>query len=302
VERKVKCHRDDEVVLLSPPTLRESASCRHARCISKPLLTSGVIFLSIIAIRRTLRRYSRPRDGAEPRVAGESYCRGMSRIIGAKFVKKIALLACLVALGNLKLLAQIEKNPRIVRTSEKSAIHQPPQGVPASMNVIYDNLSNTGTDLYNDMSGWLVAGLGSSSSATSMALPFIPRADSHVSRVRVPLQYTSGANQVNLSIYADSNGLPGALLAGPVTITNLPEFGTCCALADASFAPVGVIGGTRYWIVADTPVTGLGSDFEGVWDTVSTRVILVGSNFDGTGWQKTNADSLLAGAVLGSIP
>jgi hypothetical protein len=226
----------------------------------------------------------------------------MSKIIGGKFVKKTALLACLVALGNLTLLAQTEKTPRIVHTSEKSAIHQPPQGVPTSMKVIYDNLSSVGTNLYNDTFGWLVAGPNSSSSSTSMALPFSPRADSHVSRVRVPLQYMSGANQVNLSIYADSNGVPGALVAGPVTITNLPEIGTCCALADASFAPLGVIGGTRYWIVADSPVTGLGSDFEGVWDTVSTRVILVGFNFDSTGWQETNADSLLAGAVLGSIP
>jgi hypothetical protein len=218
-------------------------------------------------------------------------------------MKTTALFAFLLALCNLTMFAQAEKKTRTVHVTEKSSIHQPPQEVPASLKIIYTNLNSVSTDLYNDLSGWSVSGPNSfSGSASSLALPFTPKADSHVSMARIAMQYSAGANQVNLSIYADSNGVPGSLLAGPVTVKNLPELGTCCLLADASFAAVAVSGGTQYWIVADTPPSGTGSDFEGLWDTVAVPVIPLAFNFDGFGWQQTNGNQLPAGAVFGSIP
>ena len=204
-------------------------------------------------------------------------------------------------LCNLTLFAQTEKGPRIVHITEKSAIHVPPQEAPAGLKKIYSNLGKSKTDLYNDINGWIVSG-PNAAGTEFIALPFTPKSNSHVSQVQVAVQWNGwGANQVNLSIYGDSGGLPGTLLAGPVTVTNLPDAGTCCLLAVASFTPVAVTAGTQYWVVADTPLTGTGSDFYGVWDLTVKRVIPMALSY-GSSWYGFNADELVAGAVLGTIP
>jgi hypothetical protein len=219
-------------------------------------------------------------------------------------VKKTLLFVCLLTVGNLTLLAQSGKGARAVHTKEKSAIHVAPQEAPAALRTIYTNLG-TKTDLYLDSDGWSLTGFnsfGGSSSAYSIALPFTPKSNSHVSQVRVAVQYYgSGANQVNLSLYGDAGGIPGTLLAGPVTVTNLADAGTCCTLAVANFSALAVTGGTRYWVVADTPVSGTGSDFVGVWDWVA-KIILFGGSNGVNGWQGINIDGLPAGEVLGTIP
>jgi hypothetical protein len=221
-----------------------------------------------------------------------------------KFVKTALMFVCLLTLCSLTMLAQTAKGPRAVHTTEKSAIHMPPQEAPAALTRIYSNLG-TKTDLYLDSDGWSLTGFnsfGGESSAFSIALPFIPKSNSHVSQVRAAVQYDGyGANQVNLSIYGDASGIPGTLLAGPVTVTNLPDYGTCCTLAVANFTPVAVTGGTRYWVVANAPLTGQGSDFVGVWDWVA-KIILFGGTNGVDGWYGINTDGLPAGEVLGTIP
>jgi hypothetical protein len=214
------------------------------------------------------------------------------------------LIACLLMLAVLPAVAQTTKSQRAVHTQEKSANHIAPQAVPADLKVIYSNLGAKG-DVYKDTEGWEIDGFnsfGGTTSAFGVALPFTPKSDSHVSQVRVAVQYYgSGANQVNLSIYSDSGGIPGTILAGPVTVKNLPDSGTCCTLAPASFTPVSVTAGTQYWVVADTPVSGEGSDFVGVWDWVSKIEIFGGTN--GTsGWVASDAITLPAGEVLGTVP
>jgi len=201
------------------------------------------------------------------------------------------------------LFAQTVAGPQVVHTTEKSAIHVPPQVNAVALKKIYSNLG-TKTDLYNDTNGWLLAGPNSLGSALLefVAMPFTPKSNSTVEQVQVAVHYLgSGANQVNLSIYADSGGAPGTLLAGPVTVTNLPESGTCCALAVASFTPVAVTAGTQYWVTGDTPLSGTGSDFTGTWSWVTKDL---GEWGDGSpyGWSVLPVDGLPAGEVLGTIP
>ncbi len=215
-------------------------------------------------------------------------------------MKKILLFVCLSILGSVTLFAQIGAAPQIVNTTEKSAIHVPPQEVPAALKKIYSNLG-TKADLYNDTHGWLLAGPNSNNSEF-VAMPFTPKFNSHVSEVQVPVQYIEGDNQVNLSIYADSGAdYPGTLLAGPVTVTNLADYGTCCALAVADFTPVAVTAGTQYWVVGDTPSAGTGSDFMGTWDWVVKNL---GEWASGSpyGWSGIPVDGEPAGEVLGTIP
>lgn len=216
-------------------------------------------------------------------------------------MKKSMLFLCPLIVLNLNLFAQTGQNSHIVHTTERSTIHVPSQDVPASLKTIYTNLGRK-TNAYRDNAGEAIFGPGTGSTVF-WAMPFTPKSNSHVSQVGVAVQYNdSGANQVNLSIYGDSEGVPGTLLAGPVTVTNLPESATCCTLAVAEFSPVSVIGGNQYWVVADTPLTGTGSDFSGVWDFTVTPNYPQAGNVGG-GWFAFEGFAFKpAGEVLGTIP
>jgi hypothetical protein len=218
--------------------------------------------------------------------------------------KKTLIAGFLAMSYSLVMWAQPEAKMRAVHTRDKSSLRMPPAESPLALKTIYTNLGKKG-DLYLDTDGWSLTGFnsyGGESSAFSVAMPFTPKSDAHVTQIRAAIQYYgSGANQVNVSIYGDANGAPGGILAGPVTVTNLPDFGTCCALAVASFVPLAVTAGTRYWVVASAPLTGTGSDFVGVWDWVS-KVILFGGSNGVDGWQGINLDGLPAGQVLGTFP
>lgn len=216
-------------------------------------------------------------------------------------MKKYWLFACLLALCNVTLSAQTERPLKVFHNVVgKSVPNVPPQEVPAGLKTIYTNLGK-GNDAYSATNGWLVAGPNSGFQEFG-GMPFTPKSDAHVSEVRAGLQWGGGANQVNLSLYVDADGAPGSLLAGPVTVTSLPDFNTCCPLAIADFTPIAVTAGTKYWVVADTPLGGTGSDFFGSWECVAKTGVEWAQDFHGQGWNLTPSDDLFAGAVLGTIP
>ncbi len=218
-------------------------------------------------------------------------------------MRKVPLVVSLFALCSL-LFGQTDKSPRSVHTTEKSAIHVPPQAVPATLTRIYSNLGSSATDLYYDTDGLPIEGPNQNNGyAIFEAMQFTPAADSHVSQVRVAVQYYGiGTSQVDLNIYSDADGVPGTLLAGPAVVKNLADFGTCCTLAVGSFTPVAVTAGTRYWVVANTPATGSGSEAFDIWDTVVQGKTLSSSlEADGT-WFEEPGLIIPAGEVLGTVP
>jgi len=221
-------------------------------------------------------------------------------------VQKTLLFVCFLTLGNLTLFAQTGKALRVAHSAEPSAAPVPLQEDPKALKTIYSNLGSSKTYLYDATQGaGLVTGPNSGAGfARFYALPFTPKNDSHVSQVQVAIQHYSGANQVNFSIYGDTNGAPGTLLAGPVTVTDLPPYDSCCVLDVGNFTPVAVSGGTQYWLVADTPLTGTGSDFDGLWANVAKPVIVMAINTpsNGEGWYAYNANGRAAAKVLGTIP
>jgi hypothetical protein len=173
------------------------------------------------------------------------------------------------------------------------------EAVPDTLVKIFSNLGPS-TAAY-DATGYYVAGpLSVLGSSQSVGLPFKPAKASHAEQIRAGISWNSaGANQVNLSLYSDASGVPGTLLAGPVTVTSLPTFGTCCKLAIANIPSTALTAGTQYWIVADTPTSGTGSDFEGVWDAAPK--IIIGADVNAGGWFSFPAN-VPAGAVYGTIP
>ncbi len=215
-------------------------------------------------------------------------------------MKKVTLVVSLFTLCNL-LFGQTDKSPRSVHTTEKSAIHVSAQEIPATLTKIYSNLGSSATDLYYDTDGLPIEGPNENNGyAIFEGMQFTPAADSHVTQVRVAVQYYGfGTNLVDLNIYSDSGGVPGALLAGPVAVGGLPDFGTCCTLAIAKFSPVAVAAGTRYWVVANT---GSESDAFAIWDTVVQGKTLASSVEANGTWYEEPGLLLPAGEVLGTIP
>lgn len=218
-------------------------------------------------------------------------------------MKKISLLVCLLTVCVPTLFAQAQPHPRILHAPKNSAVPVPPQDPPPGVQRIFTNLNRSLTDLYNGFDGWTISGPNSSGGMSFMALPFIPKSNSHALQIRVPVHYAGGgANQVNLSLYTDIDGAPGSLMAGPVTVSNLALWGTCCTLTIASFPPVALTAGTQYWVVGDTPLSGTGSDFYGTWDFISPNLFLLAGN-RGTGWYAFDGlNNNSAGEVLGTIP
>ena len=158
-------------------------------------------------------------------------------------MKKTSIVFCLLSLGALNLLGQTARLS--LHIAEKSAVHVPPQAPPAGLKKIYKNLGSK-TDLYDDANAWAISGPNSAAGTHFFALPFTPNSNATVEQVGAALQYSGkGANQVNLSIFSDNAGVPGTLLGGPITVTNLPATGTCCALAVANFSPLSVTAGNQ---------------------------------------------------------
>ena len=216
-------------------------------------------------------------------------------------------LFCLLPLCAIALFAQSRPTgPRFIHTTENSKVHSAAQ-IPSGLATIYSNLGPA-TNAYNAGNGAFLAGPSSSAGTSfSYAVPFTPKSDAHVRQILAALSYllgTNGANQVNVSIYSDASGVPGTLLAGPITDVNLPSLGSCCDLPGLYVTPpLAVTAGTRYWIVADTPTTGTGDDFEGVWNFVYETPFLQASNVGGFQWSQTHGGlNEAAVGVFGSIP
>ena len=219
--------------------------------------------------------------------------------------RTVNLLICLVALCSTTLYAQNDRDsahPNILRTADRSQIRVPAPDAPSGLTKIYSNLGPK-TDAYNALAGFVIRGPNAGKFTMFLAMPFTPKSNSTVMQVEVAVHYAgSGANQVNLSVYDDFGGGPGTLLAGPQTIANLPQFATCCTLATWKLAPgVQVVGGNQYWVVADTPASGVGSDFVGTWDFIFPTH-LTDMNSGSHWYQFSGPDEEVAGAVFGTIP
>jgi len=216
-------------------------------------------------------------------------------------MKKTLIILGVVALLSAALIAQ--NGMRMMKTPEQSGVRVPAAEPDVTLKVIW---SNTGikTDAYNDTEGWSVTGPNSGGGKTQwVALPFKPKATSSTAyQLQAAIEYASGGNQINLSLYSDNNGAPGTLLGGPVTVTNLASTGTCCSFAVANLAStVTLTGGTQYWIVAETPTSGTGSDFSGIWYFVPLKPLNSFNN--GTSWSSFGGyEQDPVGRVFGTIP
>lgn len=135
---------------------------------------------------------------------------------------------------------------------------------------IFSNLG-TGDTAYDCCTGYTVVGPQGGPGELWVAAAFTPDSDRIVTEIDVAVSYhDAGKNKVVLSLYADDNGLPGAVL-GSWALTDLPEFQTCCTVAvkqGKKRLSVSVKGGTQYWVVLSNPSTN--KDLQAVWNWNTT--------------------------------
>ena len=100
------------------------------------------------------------------------------------------------------------------------------------------------------------------------AVPFTPSNKVSVKEVDASVVHAEGVNEVVLTLYSDTNGLPGKAMHS-WHVKNLASFGTCCQLAVGKIkAGIALTAGKQYWLSARTDSTN--SDVFDGWDLNST--------------------------------
>jgi hypothetical protein len=97
------------------------------------------------------------------------------------------------------------------------------------------------------------------------ALPFTPKTDVQATMLKAAVAHDPGyPTVIDLGIYSDSGGLPGAPLSGGQgTATNLPFSGDCCDFATARLPGAALSHGVQYWLVVSPNAEA--EKFMGIW-------------------------------------
>jgi len=168
---------------------------------------------------------------------------------------------------------------------------------------IFSNLGPTTTNEYDNANGYCVTGNNQSGCGTTeqwIAMPFTPAKASHATQIQIAIQYFSGTNALQVSLYNDAGGAPGTSLK-TVEAFNAPAAGTCCMLVNANLGTPGVslTAGTQYWVVASADDT-RAPTFSGYW--AFTNFANVAYNPAQAGWITFQDNGAEAGAVKGTVP
>jgi|SRR6185437_6727617 len=180
------------------------------------------------------------------------------------------------------------------------ALHysQPPIAE-SGLTKVFDNLSKYPDGVYWCCTSFIISGPDSQVGAQSwIGAPFTPNTDSTVTKIVLGLGHVSGKNSVDVTLNADSGGLPGSELAA-TTLTNLPDFPGCCAVMQAKFNGVSVSAGQQYWVIVKTDRKS--SNTWAGWAFNDTEQVVLGNEAfnDGSGWQPLQSLTAAAFEVLG---
>ncbi|GAA0769237.1 hypothetical protein LRH25_02930 [Ideonella azotifigens] len=121
------------------------------------------------------------------------------------------------------------------------------------LSTLYSNFSKDAAAVYDCCTGWSVAGPAVFDGvAYDIGMPFTPRFDGIAKRIKLAAGYTYGPDIAVVSLRADENGLPGAVLK-KFDISDIPQFGLCCERVSGDLGK-GVLlsAGTQYWVVMST--------------------------------------------------
>jgi hypothetical protein len=166
--------------------------------------------------------------------------------------------------------------------------------LPAMADTVFNNFGNNFD--YNCCVGGTLGGPNSPVGWIIQANQFTAQAGGNVSEIDVAIGNVLGTNGATVSLWTDNgSGIPGVQL-GSWNVTNLPPFGTCCAIESITgISGVSVTLGQSYFLMASTP-----SD---TWDAWNWNSIgdtgLVDFTFDGgTTWNQAFGATRYAFQIL----
>src|SRR5262245_47176061 len=145
--------------------------------------------------------------------------------------------------------------------------------------------SNLGPGGAFSSTGWCVAGASSScGSRYDDAMPFIASSSGRVTQIDVGLTHFDGTNAALVKLAADSNGVPGQILASWPAANQGAYGSTCCPTTFTAYPPVSVVAGRRYWVIAVAGAPDTNDAF--MWNYWGTNGAYAFST-DGTTWSLT---------------
>jgi len=167
----------------------------------------------------------------------------------------VLTLASLTAFAATKDEIVLSKDGRMVTaTKPATASVKRTDSSDAGLVKIYNSLSIYAKATYWCCSGYTIAGPAAVSGFPEIwtAAAFTPSANHTVTKIKVGVGLIQGTNSLVLSLYSDSNGLPGTAIQ-TWTISALPTFRSCCVVeTKVDRAGIAVTGGTQYWLVLQT--------------------------------------------------
>jgi hypothetical protein len=186
--------------------------------------------------------------------------------------------------------------PEIVASSESSAAD--------GKVVIFSNLDRVTGKFYIPGFGLLLAGSDVALYPEAWeALPFTPKTDVHAQSLSAAIGYLSGTKKINLSLWSDSGGVPGAPLpGGRGSTTDVPDSGNCCALAKVRLPGEGVAlaANVQVWLVA-SPNDKTAADFHGIWQFSNLALIAFIEPQESNNWIAEPSE-WLAAEIRGTSP
>jgi len=165
--------------------------------------------------------------------------------------------------------------------------------LPATADTVFNNFGANFN--YNCCVGGTLGGPNSPVGWIIQANEFTALATGSVSEIDVAIGFVVGTNGATVSLWTDNNGIPGAQL-GTWDISNLPAFGTCCAVSTITgINGINVTTGTSYFLMASTP-----NDTWDAWNWNSIGDVgLVDFSFDGgQNWQQAQGATRYAFQIL----
>jgi hypothetical protein len=125
------------------------------------------------------------------------------------------------------------------------------------------------------------------------ALPFTPRVNVQAKSLTAAIARISGTSKINLTLYSDSDGLPGAPLpGGQGSTTDIPDSGQCCDYATVRLPNVSLSAGVQYWLVASPSSDA--EDFMGIWQISTNNIWAVLNPEQSQLWTDFNGDWMAA--------
>jgi hypothetical protein len=169
----------------------------------------------------------------------------------------------------------LSKDMRTTIVTHPAATRQPYVKDNAGLTTIFDNLGGK----YPDGVYWCCTGYNIWGPDNTLLKPpiefweaaaFTPSTSLNVTKIEVAVGYQEYTGEkysdVLLSLNNDNAGVPGTAIH-TWKVTNMPDFGSCCAVDTKGNTGIPVTAGTQYWLVVSTEKK---SDVYAVWNLNDT--------------------------------